>query len=520
MSRSERLLHRLAPVPVLWKVRLVLLVGLVVTNLVGAVAVYALTLVVPLPAVTHDVRLRLDNLVLAAVLVPVAVVVGMARAGVLVRRLAAWLRERREPDDAERLAVLRLPRQMFGIQVSLWTVSALLFGAYNALTSVLLGVLVLVIVWLAGLTTSVVTLLLTERVVRPLARRALATGVPSGAVRRSVALRAMSAWLLGTGLAVIGIVLSGLTALVLGREVSRTQLAVTMVVLGGTAFLVGSLVTWMAAKATSDPVRALRRAVSQVREGRLDADVEIYDGTEIGVLQAGFNQMLAGLRERDRIRDLFGRHVGDDVARTALERGVRLGGEARDVAVLFVDVVGSTTLATERPPEEVVRLLNRFFDVVIEVVHEHGGWINKFEGDAALAVWGAPVPVEGMAGAALGAARTLGERLEAEVPEIAAAIGVSAGRAVAGNVGAASRYEYTVIGDPVNEAARLTELAKQVPARVLAHANLLDGAGGEATRWERLEPVTVRGRSTPTPVTTPASPGQPDGARAAEGLDD
>jgi adenylate cyclase len=316
-------------------------------------------------------------------------------------------------------------------------------------------------------------------------------------------LRTMLAWLLGSGLATLGISLSGITALT-QEGVTATRLAVTMVVLGGTAFLVGGLTTWLAAKAGSDPVRALRASVTAVTRGDLTADVPIYDGTELGVLQAGFNQMLHGLRERETIRDLFGRHVGADVVRAALEGGVQLGGEVRRVAVLFVDIVGSTSMAQQRPPQEVVGLLNRFFDVVIELVHEEGGWINKFEGDAALAVWGAPMAVEGMEGSVLRAARRLGARLHAEVPELSAGIGVSVGDAVAGNVGAAERYEYTVIGDPVNEAARLTEVAKSVPGLVAANAALLEGAGEEAQHWRRADTVELRGRSTPTEVAVPA----------------
>ena len=201
-----------------------------------------------------------------------------------------------------------------------------------------------------------------------------------------------------------------------------------MVALGGTALWVGGLAILFAAKAASDPVRALRSSISRVSDGDLTASVPIYDGTEIGVLQAGFNNMLEGLQERERIRDLFGRHVGDDVARAALERGVQLGGEVREVAVLFIDIVGSTTMATNRPPTEVVTLLNRFFDIVIDVVHQHGGWINKFEGDAALAIWGAPAPLDGQGAAVLAAARVLRDRLADELPELQAGVGVSAGQ--------------------------------------------------------------------------------------------
>jgi len=244
--------------------------------------------------------------------------------------------------------------------------------------------------------------------------------------------------------------------------------------------------------------------VRAAQRGDFSVDVPIYDGTELGILQAGFNDMLHGLREREKMRDLFGRHVGPDVARAALESGVKLGGEVRRVGVLFVDIIGSTAMASNRPPEEVVAVLNRFFDIVIDVVNRHGGWINKFEGDAALAIWGAPVPHPTMEASLLAAARELGERLRRDVPEVGAGIGVSAGNAVAGNIGAAQRYEYTVIGDPVNEAARLTELAKDVPALVMANGTLLDAAGEEADHWHRLSPVVVRGRSQETPLATPA----------------
>jgi len=82
--------------------------------------------------------------------------------------------------------------------------------------------------------------------------------------------------------------------------------------------------------------------------------------------------MVDGLRERELLADLFGRHVGVDVARAALEQGVHLGGEARDAAILFVDIVGSTALAAERPPHEIVERLNAFFGVVVDVVETAG----------------------------------------------------------------------------------------------------------------------------------------------------
>jgi class 3 adenylate cyclase len=233
--------------------------------------------------------------------------------------------------------------------------------------------------------------------------------------------------------------------------------------------------------------------------------MQIYDASELGLLQAGFNDMVRDLAERQRLRDLFGRYVGEDVARRALERGTELGGQERDVAVLFVDLVGSTQLASNRPASEVVSLLNEFFRVVVDTVARHGGFVNKFQGDAALAIFGAPIEHPDASGAALAASRELHDELLAVLgSEMEFGIGVSAGRAIAGHIGAQARFEYTVIGDPVNEAARLTELAKLEEGHVLASAISVSGAlDAEALCWDVGEIVELRGRSAPTQLARP-----------------
>jgi adenylate cyclase len=269
---------------------------------------------------------------------------------------------------------------------------------------------------------------------------------------------------------------------------------------------VGLAAIALTARSLADPLESVRRAVRQVQRGEEGARVDVYDGSELGLLQAGFNQMVEGLRERERLRDLFGRQVGEDVARQALERGITLGGEELEVAVLFIDLVGSTELAHRRPAAEVVEVLNDFFCVVVDVVDAEGGAVNKFVGDAALCVFGAPLPHDDAAGAALRAARLLRERLAEEVPDCDVGIGVSAGTVVAGNIGAQQRFEYTVIGDPVNEASRLTELAKQHDGRVLASEAALSraGSGEEVGRWMLGETETLRGRAAPTRLAAPS----------------
>jgi adenylate cyclase len=241
-----------------------------------------------------------------------------------------------------------------------------------------------------------------------------------------------------------------------------------------------------------------------VQHGDLDVQIPVYDGTELGLLQSGFNHMASGLRDRARIRDLFGRHVGEEVAAAALGKTFELGGEVREVSVLFVDVVGSTELAVTRPPTEVVELLNRFFTVVVDEIDKHHGLVNKFVGDAVLAIFNAPAELDDHAGHALAAGRAIASRLAAEIPECAAGIGVATGQAVAGNVGDTRRFEYTVIGDPVNEAARLTELAKDVPGRLATSWYTVENAPpGEAGKWRPTDSITLRGRDKPTVVAVP-----------------
>ena len=210
--------------------------------------------------------------------------------------------------------------------------------------------------------------------------------------------------------------------------------------------------------------------MAQVEAGSIDTVVGVYEKSEIGLLQSGFNRMVTGIAERDRLRDLFGRHVGADVARRAIEEGTSLSGDVRDAAILFIDLVGSTTLAASRPPQEVAQVLNDFFHIVVSAVDDHRGLINKFQGDAALAIFGAPLASDGAASAALATARRLRDQLR-RLPMVDFGIRrVSAGPVFAGNIGAENRYEYTVVGDAVNEAARLADFAKTLDQRIVCSA--------------------------------------------------
>ena len=474
-------------------------------NVIGAAIVFALIRwVLPLPAVADtDHAQRVNAFALVGYLL-FAVPTGMLCVLWLLRPVLAWLREDRPPTAAEQRGVLLTPAREVLVHGSLWALGGVVFTIINYQYDHDLALIVAITVALAAVATCAIAYLLAQRVLRPVAARALATNVPENPALPGIAARILLTYILGSGVPVLGLVLVGAGALTGTIDASSHRLAVTATLLGGIALVLGIAVMTLTARSLADPLEALRGALRRVQRGD-EAHVDVYDGSEVGLLQAGFNRMVGGLREREELRDLFGRQVGEDVARQALERGITLGGEERDVAVLFIDLVGSTELAHQRPPAEVVELLNEFFGVVVDVIDGEGGSVNKFVGDAALCVFGAPLPHDDAAGAALRAARVLRQRLAAEVPQCDVGIGVSAGTAVAGNIGAQQRFEYTVIGDPVNEASRLTELAKQHEGRVLASEAALDWAGGgsEVDRWVLGEEETLRGRAVPTRLAVP-----------------
>jgi adenylate cyclase len=477
-------------------------------NFVGGILVFVLgVFVIPEPTVSDRAALLRDNLILFAFVLPFGVALGTLLSLRMSRQSTAWLLDGRDPTPTELDACLSYPKRQAMLEAILWAGAIVPFAVLNTSYSPALGLYCAIEMALGGLTVVALTYLLCERMGRPVIARALerAHGAPPAGTCPSVASRLTLAWIFGATVPLIAVVLVGATALS-DVPATRDQIGLAIVLLGGIGVLAGLLVIWIAGRTLTDPLTSLRGALARVERGDLAASVAVDDASEIGRLQSGFNSMVTGLRERDRLLDLFGRQVGEEVAREALERdGVELGGEVRDAAVLFVDLVGSTSMAMRLEPHEVVAELNSFFGIVVDCVSMHGGWVNKFEGDAALCVFGAPTSHPDAAGAALATARLMQTRLDRELPELQAAIGVSAGPVVAGNVGAAERYEYTVIGDPVNEAARLTEMAKAAPGRLLASDMAVELAQPrERDRWKAGETVTLRGRDRETVVATPA----------------
>jgi adenylate cyclase len=471
---------------------------MVVANIDGAAIVFLfLSFVLP-----HDQRFDRANVVAVFAYMVVSFVTACIVSTRAFAPIQDMLVSGRAITAADRLYVVRHPLRQTVINFSMWVGALAVFvpinskfgweSAYDVASTILLG----------GISTCGLTYLGAERILRRVNALAFEDGLPEGCYVPGVKSRLLIAWVVGTGIPLLGVLLMALDRH--GRALSIGGL----VFLACVGVLSGTLAMLFAAKSIADPIESVRSSMAAVESDQLDVKVPVYDGSQIGQLQSGFNAMVEGLRERRQLHDLFGRQVGVDVARQALERGVQLGGETVHAAVLFVDVIGSTELAATRPATEVVAALNSFFGVVVDVVGRSGGFVNKFEGDAALCIFGAPVPRDDSAACALLAARLLRDRL-IDIRGLSAAIGVSAGPVVAGNIGTRERFEYTVIGDAVNEAARLTELAKQRSERLLISASLLDLVPEqERHHWHPDGEVTLRGRLTSTrlalPATTPA----------------
>ena len=485
------------------RVQLLLTIPLLVANITGATMTIVLAgFVLPGPSIFTR-----ELLLLNAVFAPLCAVAALT-AGTIwgtvggVRSLGWAIDPDHVPTPRQQRSAMAAPRWLMLQQAALWTIAAtaLVIG-YGVADPRLIPKLILAI-GAAAIVVCTNSYLIAEFALRVVTARVLQADPQRNRHGIGVFGRTMLTWLVGSGVPVGVSMVVAVWALT-DPEVSKARLAVCVLSLGGSALLFGMVLMAQVSSATLAPIRGVRQALRQVENGDLTVEIPLYDGTELGDLQSGFNRMVQGLRERALIEDLFGKHVGRKVAMAAIESGAELGGAETDAAALFIDIIGSTTMAATRPAPEIVAILNRFFDIVVDEVDRHGGLLNKFEGDAALAVFGTPAQLDDHAGQALACARAIQRRLRGAT-DLAAGIGVAAGRVVAGNVGAHQRYEFTVIGDAVNEAARLCELSKSHPERLLTSAATLDAAGdAEAAHWVLGDTVTLRGRLTPTRLAAP-----------------
>ncbi|WP_307786956.1 adenylate/guanylate cyclase domain-containing protein [Mycolicibacterium mengxianglii] len=445
-----------------------------------------------------------DSNAVVIVLVVVAALLTVAAGSVVnVTPALRWFVPGLEPTARQRRSAIGIARRQSLLLLAVWVTSGVITVVADPAHAPAIAVLIGPAVFFGATAAVCTALLLTMRTLRPITAAA-APALNSRDTAPGVLARLITMWVLCCALPNVGIALL-IVARSHGVAITRSaSIEIPVLVLSAVAVLWGLRAIILVSRSIADPIRDVVDAMAEVERGDIGRTVEVYERSEIGRLQGGFNRMVAGLRERDRLRDLFSRHVGADVVTLLVQRDRSLYRDVRDVAVLFVDLAGSTQLAATRPPQEVADILNGFFQTVVAAVDQRHGFINKFQGDAALAVFGAPLHNASAAADALATARDLADRMR-RLPEVDFGIGVSAGPVFAGYLGALNRFEYTVVGDPVNEAARLADRAKSLPGRVACSGAALARAEDEERHWRTETSEVLRGRADATEISVPVA---------------
>ena len=289
-----------------------------------------------------------------------------------------------------------------------------------------------------------------------------------------------------------------------GRTATIGSWITLLVILSG---LVSSAIVALMSSRMHRSMQELLAAMARVQAGDLSGGWSPHSTDEFLDLDHGFNQMLSGLREREQLKDTFGRFVSREVATAVLNGHVPLGGERREVSILFQDIRGFTSLSENLDPADLLQVLNLFFTEVVAAVEAEGGVVKQFTGDGVMALFGAPVAhpddPERAVRAALRMVGRLGglnARLSTRrVPPLRIGVGIHTGEVVARRIGPDERVEYGVVGDAVNLASRIEGLTKEVQATVLVSKVTADRLGPQFRRG-RVAVLPVKGKAQPVEV--------------------
>lgn len=254
----------------------------------------------------------------------------------------------------------------------------------------------------------------------------------------------------------------------------------------------------------TSPIENLVSMTTKVAKGDFSAKAEITTSDEVGQLGEAFNSMLEGLLERDKVKNMFNKFHGSSVTEDLLKGNLELGGSKKVVTVFFSDVRDFTKFSEGHTPEQVVEMLNEYFQIMVAIINKHGGVVDKFIGDAIMAVWGAPNGSERDPQNAVKACIEMRQSLDqlnslrksrGQVP-IKIGIGLHRGEAISGTIGSSERMEYTVIGDTVNQASRIESSTKAFGTDFLLSDSLADFVKDEFI-VEEAGRVEVKGKSEP-----------------------
>jgi class 3 adenylate cyclase len=291
-------------------------------------------------------------------------------------------------------------------------------------------------------------------------------------------------------------------------EVRTRKSAALVLGLIGATLMVALGVAYFAARATSRPLMQMAAVARGVGEGNLDQQAIETSGGEIGEMGRAINAMISGLRQRNLLKETFSRYTATSVVDEVLRRGgVQLGGVKSVATIFFSDLVGFTTLAEQTSPEELVALLNEYFDCMTKIILGSEGTLDKYIGDAILAFWGHPIGHEDDATRACRAAldqfaqlQQLCDRWEAQGrPRLDMRIGIETGEVIVGDIGSELKLNYTVLGDTVNFASRLEAVNKVYGTRILIGETTRRSAG-DAIEAREIDLLAVVGKVQPVRV--------------------
>lgn len=260
-------------------------------------------------------------------------------------------------------------------------------------------------------------------------------------------------------------------------------------------------------KTISNPVKSLTKASDQIEKGNFEISLKPKSNDEIGLLTERFVAMGKGLAERERLKTTFGKFINKEIAEKAAKGELSLGGETKDVTIFFSDIRNFTAISEKLEPVEVVEFLNDYMTRMVECVNVTHGVVDKFIGDAVMAVWGAPVSMGNSAKDALNCVRSAlmmraalidfnKDRGGDKKPIIKIGCGINTGSVIAGQIGSDKRMEYTVIGDAVNFASRTESLNKPLGTDILITENTYELIK-DYVLVEKMPSVTVKGKEKP-----------------------
>ena len=286
------------------------------------------------------------------------------------------------------------------------------------------------------------------------------------------------------------------------NDTAKRNLYLSIAVLALSAMFV-----WFVSKSISTPIKLLTAAAHQIEAGEYELDLRPKTRDEIGLLTSSFVQMGKGLAERERLKDSFGRFINKEIAELAMQGRLALGGETKETTVFFSDIRSFTAISEKLQPFEVVGFLNEYMTQMVECVNDTHGVVDKFIGDAIMAVWGAPTSAGSPREDALNCIRAA-LRMRAALmqfnrgrggdkkPIIRIGCGINSGPVVAGQIGSQKRMEYTVIGDAVNLASRTEALNKPMGTDILITEYTYKLVHDEVL-VEEMPSVTVKGKEKP-----------------------